>query len=166
METKEFTELIRRLIAASAEDWRKSLLEGLAASNCQAARDQDMQRVVVEDLCLSVRANLVLLHDVMLGWRVPRYGDHGKVDYVMPAGEAIPVMQAAPPEDTPIETLGFHKTSRKHLEAMGITTLKQLLGKSGIDLTSRSGFGEGSLLLLRRRLAVFGLRLADGIVAE
>ena len=49
---------------------------------------------------------------------------------------------------------------------MGITTLKQLLGKSGIDLTSRSGFGEGSLLLLRRRLAVFGLRLADGIVAE
>lgn len=166
MKTGEFIELVRQFTAVSAEDWRKAIFDGLTAANCQAARDQHVQRAVVEDLCFSVRANLFLLHDVLLGWCIPQLDDQGKPHYVTPSGEMISAMQAIPPMDTLVEALGLNRIIRRCLRAMEVVTLEQLLKKTGIELTSHVGFGEGALRTTRGRLAVFGLRLADGIAAD
>jgi len=63
--------------------------------------------------------------------------------------------------DTPIERIEMSIRVKKAVEAMGITTLGQLAGKSEPELLGCKNFGQSSLNEVVERLAEYGLALRE-----
>lgn len=72
----------------------------------------------------------------------------------------------APPPATPLDTelkgLGFSARARQAFSRLDITTLRELVTKTGDDLLALRNFGPTTLIEISDKLAERGLKLAEG----
>lgn len=63
--------------------------------------------------------------------------------------------------ETPITELGLSVRSGKCMRALGITTIAELIARSGKELLKCKNFGATSLAEIREKLAERGFKLKD-----